>query len=89
MIHFRDFEPRLLESAGLFKAAQYESVGVVLQEVNDWIHRENIEVVNIETVVLPNIHSWNEEGTADPELITGGDVGSTWHQFFRVWYKAA
>lgn len=89
MIYFRDFEPRKLKSAGIFNAAEYQSVGSILEDLNDWIRDENIEVVNIETVVLPNIHNWNEKGTSDPELITGGDVGSTWHQFFRVWYKAS
>lgn len=88
MIYFRDFEPRLLQAAGIFNAAQYENVHTILQEVNDWIRDENIQVVNIETVVLPNMHNWGEEGTTDPELRTGGEVGSTWHQFFRVWYKA-
>ena len=49
--------------------------------------RRVVEVVNVETIVLPNIHSPHEDGTADPSLHVSGDHGSRWYQVFRVWYK--
>jgi hypothetical protein len=48
---------------------------------------ENIEVVNIETVVLPNIHDELEEGSMDTNLDTMSNSTSSWNQFVRVWYR--
>ncbi|TNE49286.1 MAG: hypothetical protein EP343_12270 [Deltaproteobacteria bacterium] len=87
MILFADFEPREVSSGGFFKVAEHESLGKVLQDVNDWIEKENIDVVNIETVVLPNIHNTGEEGTTDPSIRTSGEMSAYWYQFFRVWYR--
>lgn len=87
MILFADFEPRELSSAGFFQAAEHESLGKVLQDVNEWIEKENVDVINIETVVLPNMHNMGEEGTTDPSIRTSGERSSYWHQFFRVWYR--
>ena len=52
------------------------------------IDRSVVDVVNVETVVLPNIWSQYEEGTTDPALHTSGDMASQWNQFIRVWYRA-
>jgi hypothetical protein len=44
-------------------------------------------VLNVETVVLPNIWSRFEEGSRDPALGISGDSPSHWHQFIRVWFE--
>ncbi len=87
MIDFRDFVPKLLDPGGLFTAATYESMNESLKAANDWIASENIDVINIETVVLPNIHESDEEGSEDVDLYTSGKSSCTWHQFIRVWYR--
>lgn len=56
MLKFTDFDPRVIDPGGLFKSATMESMGDTLQQVNQWIDEENIDVVNVETVALPNIH---------------------------------
>ncbi|MDA3959306.1 MAG: hypothetical protein PF961_00845 [Planctomycetota bacterium] len=88
MICFLDFEPRQLEAPGLFKGARMEDLDTVLADLNAWVAKNGAEVISIETVVLPNIHRPHENGTADPSLLTNGDLASTWHQFFRLWYRA-
>lgn len=89
-VKFRDFVPERLVKGNLFTASEYESLDDVLKELDLWIE-ENPEVmiVNIETVVLPNIHNRKEEGSEDPELVANQHDSSSirWHQFFRVWYK--
>ena len=83
-VAFRDFAPAI-EKKGFFRN-QYESLRDCLRRANEWIDAEDPDVINIETVVLPNL--WNEEGPEDPEITTSGDMMSSWHQFVRVWYRS-
>lgn len=96
MIGCRDFAPRqltpLVPPGALFAwvslmnmQGEYESFDSALAAANAWIGEERIEVINVETVVLPNIWQPSEEGTRDAGLRTG-DL-AVWHQFVRVWYR--
>ena len=87
MIQFRDFVPEMLAAPKLFKAGEYESMEAALAAANAWIKEFDIKIINVETVVLPNIWSRYEEGTADVALGTSGEMPSHWHQFVRVWYQ--
>ena len=89
-LQFKDFVPRQLAAPGLFSKAEYESLQHSLEDLNDWMrNNSDYVIINIETVVLPNIHSYTEEGSEDPEIAirTGDGRKERWHQFFRVWYK--
>lgn len=86
MKKFRDFVPKMLTSPKLFKAGEYESLEEAVAAANAWIDEEKIQLINIETVVLPNIWSRWEEGTTDVALGTSGEMPSHWHQFIRCWY---
>lgn len=87
MIRFKDFVPKMLAAPGLFKAGEYESFDEALTAANRWIKEYDINVINVETVVLPNIWSRWEEGTTDVALGTSGEMPSHWHQFIRCWYQ--
>jgi hypothetical protein len=87
MILFRDFVPEQTSSGGLFQAAQYAPLSDSLKEANAWIEEFQVDVISVETVVLPNIHASHEEGSRDPGIRTSGEVGSLWHQFIRVWFR--
>ena len=87
MIEFRDFVPEMITAPKLFKPGEYETLEDALVAVNQWIKDDDIRVVNLETVVLPNIWSRFEEGTADVALGTSGEMPSHWHQFIRCWYR--
>jgi len=89
MIHFRDFVPKMIEAPRLFKPGEYESIEDALKAANRWIDEKRIHVVNVETVVLPNIWSRFEEGPTDVALGTSGEMPSHWHQFIRCWYHTA
>jgi hypothetical protein len=82
-LSFKDFLPEI-KKKGFFNDS-YEPLRESLRRTNDWIDAENPEVINVETVVLPNVH--DEEGNEDPDITTSGERRSTWHQFIRVWYK--
>jgi len=85
MIKFEDFAPRMTKS-GLF-SREFESFEAALDGANTWIENYGIDVVNIETVVLPQIWGNGEEGTTDVDLRVDGEWTTTWHQFIRVWYN--
>ena len=87
MIKFKDFVPEEMSEGGFFTAAKYEELNEALYRANEWILDQDIDVFNIETVVLPNMHDNYEEGSEDTDLRTSGEMGSTWHQFIRVWYQ--
>lgn len=78
-----DFVPRALQQR-LLAQDVYESVSAAVQGASVWINAHGVDVVNIETVVLPNLHQ--EEGSTDASLRTSGEMSSSWHQFIRVWY---
>ena len=87
MIKFQDFAPQVTVTQGIvFSSRSVDTFQSALDEANAWISRHAIEVLNIETVVLPEMHS--EEGTTDTDLTTSGEMMSSWYQFIRVWYKA-
>ncbi|MCF7955822.1 MAG: hypothetical protein K9M75_08480 [Phycisphaerae bacterium] len=82
MMRFEDFAPQIIKSG--FFGREFESFEAALVRANEWIDQNDIDVVNIETVVLPQI--WREDGTKDVDLRVGGETSCTWHQFIRVWY---
>ncbi len=87
MIRYRDFVPHMLQAPGLFRSGDYESFDTALEAMNDWLRAEKVRLVNVETVVLPNIWSRWEEGSSDVALGTSGEMPSHWHQFIRCWYE--
>ena len=88
MIQFRDFVPRMLSAPAFFKVGEYETFGEAVAAANHWIEEERIDLMHIETVVLPNIWSRYEEGSTDGSLGISGDSPSFWHQILRVWYRS-
>lgn len=88
MIAYADFVPRQTSGGGMFRAAEYDSFDAALRAANNFVSKQSVRVLNIETVVLPNMWNAQEEGTADASLRTSGEYSTTWHQFIRVWYDS-
>ncbi len=89
LLKFKDFVPEQITPQSVWNArGEYRSLLSSLTEANTWIvNHPNIDLINIETVVLPNIHSPKEEGSQDPELVAiSSSTSSAWYQFIRVWY---
>ncbi len=94
MIKYKDFAPRITERGPFGGASEYESFSEVVSAVNQWIERTTTQVINVETVVLPD----RLEGTSDD--IYGVTTSNAFHpvmisqglpikcfQCVRVWYK--
>ncbi len=91
-MRFQDFAPQRSEAMTRFLGLSIPSAQIVgsfeecVAAARAWVEQNEVEVINVETVVLPNIYRSGEEGTSDPELRTSGDMHSRWYQFVRVWY---
>lgn len=88
MIKHIDFTPKVTKKGKLFKSTEIEKFQDIVGLMNQWLEENSPEVVNIETVLLPNIHDSDEEGSEDTMLGTGRESSSHWYQLIRVWYKA-
>lgn len=86
MIAYEDFIPQQTSGPGFFSSAEYQSFDEALRAANAFVAGRELKVLNVETVVLPNVWNTSEEGTTDASIRTSGDMASTWHQFIRVWY---
>ena len=73
MIRYQDFTPQMLTPPGFLTHATYEPLQVAVDAVNAWIKENGIHILNIETLLLPNIWSRYEEGPSDPALGTSGE----------------
>lgn len=84
-IAFKDFFPEKVGESRILKVAKLENSSDILRRINDWIKAENVSVINIETVVLPDglLHAKGEELIAR----YAASQYITWCQFYRVWYR--
>jgi hypothetical protein len=87
VIAYRDFVPRLLSPPGFLGEPEFETLQDAVQACGAWIDENGVDVVNVETVVLPNVHHPFEEGTEDVNLRQNDDLVTPWNQFVRVWYR--
>jgi hypothetical protein len=87
MIDYRDFIPKKTSGPGFFSSAQYQSFDAAVLAANAFVDGHSGKILNVETVVLPNVRDTSEDGTTDVSIRTSGDMASTWHQFIRVWYE--
>lgn len=94
MIQCKDFAPRITEQVPFGGAFEYESFSEVVSAVNQWSENTTTQVINVETVVLPD----RIEGTNDGDY--GLTVSNSFHpvmisqgvtincfQCVRVWYR--
>lgn len=83
-IAFKDFFPQVTRSG--FLSSEYESFNVVVARANDWMASSGVRVINLETIVLPNVNTAEE--ALQTNIRTSGEMSSYWRQFLRVWYEA-
>jgi hypothetical protein len=95
MLTFRDFVPQD-DTPMLALSRRVESIQSVLARVNAWIAAERVDVINVETVVLPGSAAKNRDGesagrfTDNQQLDLGMfEIGTARVQIVRVWHRAA
>lgn len=66
----------------MFSARKYESLNQILNNANQWIERNEIDVLNVETVLLPNSEPKKKDNATHWAHANWG-----WSQIVRVWYR--
>ena len=86
-LKMKDFEPDTESRKNILgrRDVYYKGLNTALDKLNAWVAETGVEVVNVETVTLPNIHGEQEEGTGDTELPASSYA--LWYQFIRLWYR--
>lgn len=89
MLRYIDFIPKQLAEPGLFAPGAHEDFDAAVAAANAWLAENRVNLICIETVVLPNLWSRWEGGSKDASIQTSGENPSRWHQFLRIWYHDA
>ena len=80
MYKCKDFWGNKNEVGGMFSPDIYESIEELMEQVNHWIEKEKIDVLNIETLLTP-ISLEQTSGDKDFEEFV------RLFQVVRVWYR--
>lgn len=83
-IAFKDFFPTVVRSG--FASNEYETFPSVANRASEWIAASGVQVLNVETLVLPNVS--NEAEAQQTNIRTSGEMSSYWRQILRIWYEA-
>lgn len=94
MIKYQDFAPRITKRGTFIGAAEYESFSDVVSAVNQWIGNSTLQVMNVETVFLPDSLESTSDGVYGVAIGNGfypvmASQGLTINCFqcVRVWYR--
>jgi len=86
MIGFADFVPTVVQAGGFLRPEERAPVQEAVDRANQWIAEHHVQVLNVETVVMPNLFAPGERGPQDASVGVLGDYPQRWYQFIRVWY---
>ena len=84
-LKYKDFLPEQTERDSFFGGVDFSGFDSCVAEMNRWLEDNPVDIVRVETVMLPNIFNPTEEGTSDTELHSSGHT--VWYQFVRLWYS--
>ena len=85
IIKYKDFLPEETPRKGIFGGVDFSGLDSCVAAMNDWLKSSEAEAIHVETVILPNIHNAEEEGSADTELHAASHT--VWYQLVRLWYR--
>lgn len=87
MIAFRDFIPQRQGKRLLGVLTDYENLHELVARVNLWIEQQQIDVLNIETVVVTSLPN-EPEASPKMQMSSPANTNST-YQVVRIWYREA
>lgn len=82
----KDFRAPLVEGRGAFSEAKLQPLAQAISAANDWIRDSGVTVVNVETVVLPNLSLLDDTQASDASVLHV-DQTVSWYQIVRVWFE--
>lgn len=87
MIAFKDFVPQQIRKQGFIKPPLWETVAQAVAAANEWIREQEVAVINVETVIVPDL-SREGAGSGDGSLPVISNSLARGSQCVRVWYRA-
>lgn len=91
MFRFKDFTIKVTKQATKQDDPAFEPLEETLIRMNAWIEENDITVLNVETVLLPNIYKNNSDRTSAIgayKMMQDGLLQiDWWYQIYRVWYQ--
>jgi len=89
MIDFKDFNIKVTKSAGMLSDPEFEPLAETMLRLNGWIEKNEIIVLNVETLLMPNIYKgYSNRTSSSGAYKVLGDESTWWYQIYRVWYQA-
>lgn len=85
MINYKDFSPQVSRTGLLGHVKESDSFQTVVKQANLWLNSNPVKLVNIETVLLPNLLSKPTEVEPEKGASTVGQ-SHVLFQCVRVWY---
>ncbi len=85
MIAFHDFIPRRQGKRLLGMVTDYENLHELVSRVNLWIEQNQVDILNVETVLVTNLPN---EAEASPKVQMDSQANAfSTYQIVRVWYR--
>jgi hypothetical protein len=85
MLAYKDFVPQVIGTKMLGLSNEYEEFDELLARVNRWIKQNQVDVVNVETLLLTE--ALKEEYIRSSTQIESQGRGIYTYQTVRVWYR--
>jgi hypothetical protein len=79
-LSYKDFFPIVIKKGLL--SNDYEDLSVTVKRASEWVEESGVRILNVETIVLPNI-----EGVEDASKASITEWTSQWYQVIRIWYE--
>ena len=85
-LQYKDFSPSAVEHKVL--STEYENFPEVVAHANEWIRNSGVTVLNVETVLLPNLQNLKDTLQVI-QSVSGTVMNSSYlFQVVRVWYDS-
>jgi hypothetical protein len=79
-LSYKDFFPVVIKER--FFSDDYEELLATVARASEWVEESGVRVLNVETVVLPNI-----KGIKGASKFLMINSSNEWYQVIRVWYE--
>ena len=86
MFAYKDFAPGVVEKGSFFRGSKVESLKEVVATAKHWAKTNSVEVINIETVLLP-VTSKDPAESFERTAISVELGMAEWTQIVRVWFR--
>ncbi len=89
MIKFKDFMPNVTEKNFAGLTTRSDSLFVTMKRVNHWIDSNSVEILNVETIMIPCGQKESSVVSDEGLYATTAYLGHMRSQGVRVWYQEA